>query len=173
MARQRFRFDPLIHVKAEAIGLPGKRSFYLLAADGKKALRVKVDKPQLEMLSLGVKQVLEQIPEGRAGAGKPAGEQQPQTLWPGEEEVAFVAGQLGIGYEESRDLIVLVLYDIEEASRRSPTFVGLASKDQMEALSQEIDAVCAAGRPLCPLCQLPMNPEGHLCPRSNGHAQLV
>jgi hypothetical protein len=25
----------------------------------------------------------------------------------------------------------------------------------------------AAGRPKCPLCDFPMNPDGHICPRMN------
>jgi uncharacterized repeat protein (TIGR03847 family) len=29
--------------------------------------------------------------------------------------------------------------------------------------------VVAAGRPPCPLCNLPLDPEGHICPRQNGH----
>jgi uncharacterized repeat protein (TIGR03847 family) len=29
--------------------------------------------------------------------------------------------------------------------------------------------VVAAGRPPCPLCGLPLNPEGHICPRRNGY----
>jgi uncharacterized repeat protein (TIGR03847 family) len=29
--------------------------------------------------------------------------------------------------------------------------------------------VIAAGRPPCPLCGLPLNPEGHICPRRNGY----
>jgi len=29
--------------------------------------------------------------------------------------------------------------------------------------------VVAAGRPPCPLCGLPLDAEGHVCPRQNGH----
>jgi uncharacterized repeat protein (TIGR03847 family) len=29
--------------------------------------------------------------------------------------------------------------------------------------------VVAAGRPPCPMCGQPLNPEGHLCPRRNGY----
>ena len=29
--------------------------------------------------------------------------------------------------------------------------------------------VVAAGRPPCPLCGLPLDPDGHVCPRQNGH----
>jgi len=31
------------------------------------------------------------------------------------------------------------------------------------------NAVIAAGRPPCPLCGAPLNPEGHICPRKNGY----
>jgi len=29
--------------------------------------------------------------------------------------------------------------------------------------------VVAAGRPPCPLCGLPLDPDGHVCPRQNGY----
>ncbi len=29
--------------------------------------------------------------------------------------------------------------------------------------------VIASGRPPCPLCGQPLDPQGHLCPRRNGH----
>lgn len=29
--------------------------------------------------------------------------------------------------------------------------------------------VISAGRPPCPLCSLPLDPEGHICPRQNGY----
>ena len=32
--------------------------------------------------------------------------------------------------------------------------------------AKEAEAV-AAGRPLCPLCDMPMDPAGHRCPRWN------
>ena len=32
--------------------------------------------------------------------------------------------------------------------------------------------LCRAGRPPCPLCGAPIDMEGHICPRHNGHAKL-
>ena len=29
-------------------------------------------------------------------------------------------------------------------------------------------SVVAAGRPACPFCTLPLDPDGHICPRQNG-----
>ena len=31
------------------------------------------------------------------------------------------------------------------------------------------EALVAAGRPPCPICGQPLDPDGHVCPRSNGH----
>ena len=31
------------------------------------------------------------------------------------------------------------------------------------------ESVVAAGRPPCPFCTLPLDPEGHICPRANGY----
>jgi uncharacterized repeat protein (TIGR03847 family) len=37
------------------------------------------------------------------------------------------------------------------------------------AFAQRALRIVAAGRPPCPLCGLPLNADGHVCPRQNGH----
>jgi uncharacterized repeat protein (TIGR03847 family) len=44
-----------------------------------------------------------------------------------------------------------------------------ATREQMLSLARHGALVCAAGRPQCPLCGRPMDPEGHRCPALNGH----
>jgi uncharacterized repeat protein (TIGR03847 family) len=44
-----------------------------------------------------------------------------------------------------------------------------ATREQMLSLARHGAAVCAAGRPRCPLCGNPLDPEGHVCPALNGH----
>jgi uncharacterized repeat protein (TIGR03847 family) len=44
-----------------------------------------------------------------------------------------------------------------------------ASREQMLSLARHGALVCAAGRPRCPLCGNPIDPEGHRCPALNGH----
>jgi uncharacterized repeat protein (TIGR03847 family) len=44
-----------------------------------------------------------------------------------------------------------------------------AGLPQMRALSRAAQEVVSQGRPICPLCGQPIDPEGHFCPRSNGH----
>ena len=42
------------------------------------------------------------------------------------------------------------------------------SPERALAFAQRAERVVAAGRPPCPLCGLPLDPEGHICPRQNG-----
>jgi uncharacterized repeat protein (TIGR03847 family) len=46
-----------------------------------------------------------------------------------------------------------------------------ATRDQMAAMGLHVRQVAGQGRPICPLCGQPMDPEGHFCPRQNGHTR--
>ena len=37
------------------------------------------------------------------------------------------------------------------------------------AFVDRAESVVAAGRPPCPFCTLPLDPDGHICPRANGY----
>ncbi|MEO8106384.1 MAG: DUF3090 family protein, partial [Actinomycetes bacterium] len=37
------------------------------------------------------------------------------------------------------------------------------------AFVERAESVIAAGRPPCPFCTLPLDPDGHICPRANGY----
>ena len=41
--------------------------------------------------------------------------------------------------------------------------------EQARAFAKRALDVVNAGRPPCPLCSLPLDPEGHVCPRQNGY----
>lgn len=45
----------------------------------------------------------------------------------------------------------------------------LLSGAAARAFAQRAQSVVAAGRPACPFCTLPLDPEGHVCPRQNGY----
>ena len=42
-------------------------------------------------------------------------------------------------------------------------------REQGRALAQRGNEAVTKGRPRCPQCGEPMNPEGHFCPKRNGH----
>ena len=89
----------------------------------------------------------------------------------------FRIGRLGLGYEADDDLMVIFAQELlseEEAALREPA-VGRfwASREQMAALSEHIKKLASAGRPICALCGNPIDPDGHFCPPSNGHASTT
>jgi uncharacterized repeat protein (TIGR03847 family) len=45
----------------------------------------------------------------------------------------------------------------------------LLSGTAARAFARRAESVVAAGRPACPFCTLPLDPEGHICPRQNGY----
>ena len=56
------------------------------------------------------------------------------------------------------------------AERQRLAAGGAAPHEEHKAADQRIDAeVVAAGRLPCPLCGQPLDPQGHICPRRNGH----
>jgi len=73
---------------------------------------------------------------------------------------------------EEDDEEALVSTEEPEVAESSPDLGKVrfwATREQMLSLARHGAQVCAAGRPLCPLCHNPMDPEGHQCPALNGH----
>ena len=42
-----------------------------------------------------------------------------------------------------------------------------ATRPQIRAMLANGVTAVSAGRPKCPLCEFPMDPDGHICPRMN------
>ncbi|HEY3208431.1 MAG TPA: DUF3090 family protein [Actinomycetota bacterium] len=63
--------------------------------------------------------------------------------------------------------------ELEASAAREPARIRFwATREQMLSLARHGALVCAAGRPLCQLCRNPIDPEGHQCPRLNGHRKI-
>jgi uncharacterized repeat protein (TIGR03847 family) len=60
----------------------------------------------------------------------------------------------------------VVLEDREDAPDALRVFLTLA---EARDFAQHAQRIVAAGRPPCPLCGNPLDPEGHICPRLNGY----
>jgi uncharacterized repeat protein (TIGR03847 family) len=45
------------------------------------------------------------------------------------------------------------------------------TRAQAAAFVERAQELMKAGRPTCPVCSRPMDPEGHVCPRANGHVK--
>jgi uncharacterized repeat protein (TIGR03847 family) len=162
-------------ITADAIGEPGMRTFYLQARAGTEMVTVIVEKEQVELLARSVLELLADNPRETAIADVDDDE---QTL---EDPVdpRFRAGRLSIGFDDTEDRFLLEIDEfvpeLEEDDPRSllagePETVSLwASREQMLALARHGEAVVARGRPRCQFCGNPIDPEGHVCPATNGH----
>jgi uncharacterized repeat protein (TIGR03847 family) len=88
----------------------------------------------------------------------------------GNTHIEFQAVDLALGYDSGEDIFNLTAYENpdEEDSDRAD-FRCWVSRKQIKDLANESLEVCAAGRPLCPLCSEPMGQDTHACPKQNGH----
>lgn len=151
---------------AGAIGPPGQRVFYLQAVDGDRVVTLRLEKQQVAALAEYLAGILTDLPP--AGGSVPA----PELVEPVLEE--WVVGSLGIAYEETDDRILVVAEELlgdEPVAPDEPPAVARfhLTRAQVAAFIERAVALVRAGRPRCRLCGLPMDPDGHVCPRGNGH----
>ena len=156
-------------VKAEAIGVPGQRRFRLLLEGPGGNACLWLEKGQLFQLSLAIQQMLARADaEQAAQADRP--EYSPAASNPASFE--FDVGNLSLGHEPAGDLFIIEAFDREDDDDDEALLGFWASRSQMEELAEEAQAVCAAGRPLCPLCSGPIDAAGHMCVRTDGHQPM-
>jgi uncharacterized repeat protein (TIGR03847 family) len=188
-------FDPVDSIAAGAVGEPGHRAFYIQAEKDGRVLSVLVEKQQVAILAERVQMLLDQVeaqfPE--------TGTQVPGPLSPdagelrGDPVPLFRAVAIGIGFDASRQLVVLELHerplgddeeDEDDDDVEDETAAALAgdeeegylarlyfTADQARAMATRGSAAVERGRPPCPLCGGPLDPSGHICPRLNGHGR--
>ena len=163
-----FEFHAVTAIIAGAIGVPGRRTFYLLIGQNDTWLRLWLEKEQLQTLALAIGQLLELLPGYDLRAEPPAAAAGP----PADAQVVaeFKVGRLALGYDDRREMLVLYAYEQEAGESSQPILACWATPEQMHALGNQSTAVCAAGRPICRLCGQSIDPDGHMCPRRNGHA---
>jgi probable phosphomutase (TIGR03848 family)/uncharacterized repeat protein (TIGR03847 family) len=161
--------NPVTHITVGAVGKPGKRTFYLQGRQGAKIVTLLTEKEQVSALSQGIDQLLERL--GVANQAKTVQVTAMEMELSQPIEPVFRIGQLGLGYDAERGLLVLVAYELPE--EEEPATVNVvrfwATPEQMRALARHAAGVVAGGRPICVLCGRPIDPEGHFCPKRNGH----
>ena len=175
-------------VGAEAIGKAGQRRFRLFALVKDNSVAIWMEKEQLNNLSLALDRILAQLSKGRilrteaqadalpSPAGAPAG-------FPQKPHFEFQVGQLRIGYDERRNLLVLVSVPLEVVMepgqepqvmlREEDTLSFRLTMKQAQELSSSIAILVRSGRPVCPLCGTPLDGGPHACIRQNGHREWI
>ena len=166
MAEPRFVFEHVTQLTAIAEGAPGKRTFYLVVGRDGEWVKAWLGKEQLVALGGAIQQILDNL--AQTGTDEPVPES-PTVAPASTPEAEFQIGRLALGHDARRDYVVIILHRLELDENDPPTLRFSGSPAQMRGLVRRISAVVAAGRPACPLCGGPVDPEGHVCPRSNGH----
>ena len=169
-------FDPVDDIAAGAFGRPGSRTFVIQARKGGAVLSVLVEKEQVRLLAVEAAQFLDRIAEEEP-------EEPPSALEVGggavsEDEPLFRARLIGIGYDSERGLVLIELREDaadeddedpppppDEAEGRIARLY--ATRAQIRVMMRNGVAAVEGGRPPCPLCDFPMSPDGHICPRWN------
>ena len=190
MPRRRYIFDPPERFVAGTIGEPGDRTFFLQARDGTRVVSVALEKVQVAVLAERLGALLDELdlrgiaPETDATiapfetpepAGDNGGLDEPLNE-------AFRAGSLTLGWDggAERGLVAPRAQDAdgeaidpEEDDEEDDEGPDLLRVRMTAAAARSFVAratqVVAAGRPPCPLCGAPLDPQGHICPRRNGH----
>jgi uncharacterized repeat protein (TIGR03847 family) len=179
--RQVHLFDRPSRFVAGTVGQPGDRTFYLQASDGNgRTVSVALEKSQVQVLADRMAELLDEV-AGRADAVIPpdADVDDLDPLTPPVDEEFRVAA-MGLAWDGAAQAVVVeavaageepieedaILSDSDEGpDALRVTITPMAAR----AFIARARRVIAAGRPSCPLCSMPLDPTGHVCPRQNGY----
>ena len=153
-------------IGAQALGQPGQRTFCLrVLGSGSESVCLWVEKEHLRALGLAIGQLLAQLnyedQPGALGLG----------LFPEVAEREFRVGVMGAAFDAAGRTLLLQVSELGIDEQEEPTLRVRLTLDYCASLAAQIDEIIAGGRPLCPLCDLPIDPSGHVCIRSNGHSR--
>ncbi len=173
--------DPVDGLGTGAVGEPGQRVFYLQARKERAQLTVQVEKEQIALLATEAVAFLDRIADEYP--------EEPVTLPASVADLheptvpLFRARLIGLGFDPERELVLIELRerssdddeetepepDVPEPEDEEEGFVArlYATRPQVRAMAACGAQAVAAGRPPCPLCDQPMDPAGHRCPRWN------
>ena len=181
-----------VSVEALTFGDPGLRTFRVDAHSGSAISSVWMEKEQLLQLGVYLRDMVGRLSKEDRDKESDLRE----DVWSGGElNIDFKAGQMLLSYDKDSNAFYLQAYERENIELPEGDFPqGSEGSDpqsddtnegpetesvgywittaQAIVLSEESLKICAAGRPTCFLCGQPINPDGHACPRANGHTVL-
>jgi uncharacterized repeat protein (TIGR03847 family) len=171
------------------VGPPGQRTFYLQARQDDQLVTLKLEKQQVAAIAQFLGEILSDLP-----VPEPIPDDEALALV--EPVLAeWAVGGLQLAYDSGADRIVILAEEVgdqaAEADDPDPEEIGgeqIRAEQQPAEASEERGVgrlsltrtqaaaivrrgwdLVNAGRPACALCGHPIDPEGHSCPRTNGH----
>lgn len=180
-----YRYDPPERFVAGTVGEPGDRTFFLQAVAPGRVTSVVLEKAQVQALAERVEELLEEVQE-RFGADAPEGADVDDAPLQQPLQEDFRVGTMALAWDADAGRVIIEAQEVGEteesgAGDDAPSPEVFAEEAPREVLRVHLTAgearafarralrVVAAGRPNCPLCGQPLDPDGHICPRQNGY----
>ena len=168
----KYTLGPLSRIEPNTFGEPGQRTFNLVLESGEARCTVWLEKEQLYQLGVYLQEAVESL----SSEDKARPTQDKEPAWSGEGiSLDFKVGQVMLNYDQDSNSFRMLAYEREEeeeATQETSSVSFWISVPQAVPVAEEALRICAAGRARCFLCGLPINPDGHICPRANGHTVL-
>ena len=161
------------------VGRPGERTFYLQVRDGTRSTSVALEKEQSVLLAEKMDELLDEL---SADADHPvtAPKEVPVELVDEEPldqpvEEQFRSGTMSLGWDPRTSQIVIEAFPLDLPGEDDDDATDDGDHEPSEilrvripvgtarAFAQRTRRVVLAGRPACPLCGLPVDPDGHVC----------
>ncbi len=163
--------NPVDRLTLDALGAPGQRVFYLQGEKGAQTVTLIIEKFQVQSLAIGIEQFLSEIASrfpDLPDAPADYVEDHMHILPP--VDPLFRIADIGLGYNADDDRVVLVIQELlPEGVEVEPGVVRFwCSRSQLRAAGHWGMEVAGRGRPICPQCGQPEEPEGHFCVKKNG-----
>lgn len=171
MARRLFIFDAPDRFVVGTVGEVGRRAFFLQARKGSAVVTVGLEKLQVAALSERLEDLLEAV---EAPVVEPP--KDPPTL---DEPVveAFRVGAMALAWDPSDESVVIEAQtptvdgeyaELPDDETEGPDLLRVRlPAAEARGFVQQASALVSAGRPPCPYCGEPLDPQGHFCTRSN------
>ena len=161
-----FEIDTPVVFTTGTVGEPGHRVFYVQAQGDGLVVTLKLEKQQVGALAEYLSGLLADLPT--------VDEASIPTLLElvGPIVPEWTVGELGVAWDDLNDRMVLVAQELLteeeiEAAVEPATARFRVTREQVAAFVERARELVAGGRPPCPLCGGPLDPEGHACPRLN------
>ena len=197
MPRQIFVFDPPERLVVGTVGQPGERTFFLQARGGGQLTSVVLEKVQVAALAERLEQLLDELVRASGGTVAVPAIAPAELVDSGPLEQPIIeefrVGALSLGWDPEVERVVIqaqavgeteteaaaegdeaesdpFLENFDDAATEGPDLLRVRITGAMaRAFTKRALEVVAAGRPPCQFCGQPLDPEGHVCARSNGH----
>lgn len=164
-----FRFERPKRIIIGTVGLPGEREFFLQVSDDSAHYSFAIEKAQAAALAERMREILREMkrrdPDRFQSISSPVEPDDESLTSPVEAD--FRVGEMSLIWMDDAARIVLEATSAEETQPGSVEIhftLGQASE-----FIRRTERVVSAGRAPCPFCGLPLNIDGHLCPRANGY----